>query len=469
MTCPGYKSLFDVAWRNQNLVAEKSVRRRKNAIEKAYRERTGSQQLVKLFSPNVPGVLAEDYEGYAISFFFSSYILISKDLEVQRGFLNCLYPVWVQTESASPLRPAVAAVASCLLQVWSQLKSDVALSLSQSLYSRGVASLRKTLRDAGEVGDDVLMAALMLDMYESLRSFFMSRSHDSPHLSGTTALVEYPRRLPFASKASQRVLLGARNQIIGRALKTSEAVPPNVFKWDGMARDVPKTLAFRLDDLNMEVANLQALISRLDSGTAVPNLSILDMLKKATELDRRLLAWATSVPDSWTIIRVSGSGCIPQSVRDSGLYEDHCGIYQSIFIADIFNTHCCSRIKMQLTILACLKHLHKGNCDSASVTALKTIQELADNICASVPYHLGNRMTAGWIDDKTVQYPHVAGLPVPEDHPVGAAAFGGWFLAGQLSELLSLRVPLRVGQRQWIGGQMQRVMRIYAIQPQKSS
>jgi hypothetical protein len=450
-------------------VAEKSVRRRMNAVEKADCKQIGSQQLVKHFSPSVPRVLAEDYEGYAVSFFFSWYILLPKDPELQRGFLDCLYPVWVQTESASPLRPAVAAVASCLLQAWLQLKSDAALSLSQSLYSRSVASLRKTLQDSGEVGDDVLMTTLMLEMYESLRSFFMSTSHDSPHVGGTTALVEHQRRLPFASEASQRLLLGARNQIIGRALKTSEAVPTNVFKWDGMARDVPKTLAFRLDDLNMEVASLQAFISRLDFGTAAHNLSVLDVSKKATELDWRLLAWTTSVPDSWTSIRVSGPGCIPQSVRDAGLYKNHCNIYRSIFIADIFNSHCCSRIKIQLAILACLKNLSRENCEAASVTAIQIIQELADNICASIPYHLGNRMTAGRIDDKTVQYPHVAGLPVLEDHHVGAAAFGGWCLTRHLSELLSLQVPLRVGQRQWIGGQMQRIMRTYAVQPQKFS
>jgi len=450
-------------------VAEKSVRRRRNAIEKADRERIAGTHLAKLSSPSPPRVLPQDYEGYAVSFFLSTYILLPRDLEVRQGFLDCLYPVWVQIDSTSPLRPAVAAVALCMLEAWSQLKPHLPLSHSRSLYLKGVAALRKRLQSTEHVGDDVLMAALMLGMYEGLSSFWMLKPNDSPHLSGTMALVEYRRRLPFASETSQRLLLAARSQIVSRALRKTEPVPSIVSTWPAMTQDVPKTPGFRLDDLNVEVANLQALASRLNSDITVQDLSVLAILKKASELDQRLLAWTSTLPDDWAPTRVSGLECISQSVRDAGFYQDHCDIYKSIFIANIFNSHSCSRIKLQLTILACLKHLNDGNLDAASMTAFEIIQELADTMCASIPYHLGDRMMTGRIDDKTMQYPHIAGLSVPNDHYVGAAALGGWFLTGRLLELLSPRVPLRVGQRQWIGSQMQRVMKIYAIQPRKAS
>lgn len=467
--CPGYKSQFDIARRDQNLVAAKSVQRRKNAIEKADRERIAEKQLAKLSSPSVPIVLSQDYEGYAVSFFLSSYILLPRDLEVRQGYLDCLYPVWVQTDSTSPLRPAVAAVALCLLEAWSQLKTDLPLSLSRSQYLKGLAALRKSLQSTEDICDDVLMAGLMLDMYEGVRSFLMSEPNNSPHVSGTRALVEYRRRLPFASEISQRVLLGARSLIVGRALFNTEPVPSNVATWADKTQDVPKTPGYRLDNLNIEVANLQVLASRLSSGTIAQDLSVLGILRKATELDQRLLAWTSTVPDDWVPTRVSGPECISQSVRNAGLYRDHCDIYKSIFIANLFNSHRCSRMKLQLTILTCFKHLNSGNFDTASVTTLGIIQDLADTMCASIPYYLGDRMMIGRIDDKTVQYPHIAGQLVPDDHYVGAAALGGWFLAARLSELLSPRVPLRSGQRQWIGGQLQRIRKIYAVQSNKVS
>jgi hypothetical protein len=75
--------------------------------------------------------------------------------------------------------------------------------------------------------------------------------------------------------------------------------------------------------------------------------------------------------------------------------------------------HSCSRLKLLLMIPACVKPLNNGAFDTASVAALETIQEMADNICASVAYNSGDRMTTDRIDDKTAQHPLVARLPVP--------------------------------------------------------
>ena len=420
---------------------------------------------MKFSSPNVPRTLPQDYEGYAVSFFLSSYILLPKDPEIRRSFLDCLYPVWVQAGTASPLRPAVTAVASCRLETWSKLKPDLPLSLSHSQYVKGVVALRKSLKSNIEVNDDVLLAALMLDMYEQLRSFWGSKRNDSPHVNGIAALIENRRRLPFASEITQRVFLGARNQIVGRALSNVQPVPANISRWADVTHDVSKTAGFRLDNLSIELANLQAAASRLNSESKVENDFLLGVLTKAAALDKQLLAWTSTVPNDLAPIRVAGSQYIPQSVRDAGLYQEHCDIYKSVFVANMFNSQCCSRIKLQLMILTCLKQLKSSNFTTASITPLEIIQTLADNICAAVPFYLGDRMTATRIDDKTVRYPRVADPPVSDDHRVAAAAYGGWFIVGRLSELLSPNVPLRDGQKKWMETQMHRVRRIYVINP----
>lgn len=420
---------------------------------------------MKLSSSNVPKVLIEDFSDYAVNFFLSSYILRPEDPAAQRGYLVCLYPVWVESKATSPLRPAVAAVASLLLEAWVQTKPDFSLSV----YLRGIASLRSTLQESGDVGDDVLMAALMLQMYENLGSFLNSKTSRGLHVNGTIALIENNRRRPFSSQISQKVLLGARSQIVTRALRDSEPVPPNIFRWDYLTRDLPKTQGILLDELDIELADLRVLVCELDSYTSTDRLSVSGLLEKATGLYERIVAWAASTAEIWPTFRVSGPECIPASVRRAGLYQDYCDIYPSISVADLMNSYYSSCIKIQLSILACQKHLYEGHHNPASATALGIIQDLADCICASVPYYLGNRMTFSRLDDKLVEYPHLLGLAVPSDHYVGAAAFGGWFLMSRLPELLSLPASLREGQRGWIGGQMQRVMRIYEIRPQKTT
>ena len=444
-------------------MAEKSVRRRKNAIERADRNRIVPQQMVQVSSLCIPRVLTEDFTDYALSFFLSSYILLPEDPAAQRGYLGCLYPVWVRARATSPLRAALAAVASFLLESWLRIKPD----LSQSLYLQGIASLRSTLQGSEDVGDDVLMAALMLQMYENLGTFTTSKASRGLHVNGTIALVEH-RRLPFSGEISQKVLLGARSQIVGRALRDSEPVPPNTVKWDYLTRDLPKTQGVLLDELDIELANLHALVCKLEFGTSTHHHSVTRLLRKATELDERMVGWADSTAKIWTTFRVSGPECIPDSVRRAGLYQEYCDIYPGVTVADLMNGFYSSRIKVQLSILICIKHLNREHYDTVPVTTLSIIQGLVDNICASIPYFLGNRITFNRLDDKTVEYPCILGLTVPDDHYTGAAAYAGYFLMARLPELLSLPVPLREGQREWIGGQMQRVMKIYNIRSQKS-
>ncbi len=395
----------------------------------------------------------------------SSYIVLPEGIEIYRGFLDCLYPVWAQADSKSPLKIAVSAVATYLLEAWSELKPATGSSLSTPLYLKGVASLRRSLENPG-VGDDVLLAILMLQMYENLRSFstaqFISKGL---HVTGAIALVRQRSRKPFTSEISQQLLLGTRTQIVGRALKSSEAIPLAVTGWTNLTPDVTKTMAHRLDDLNTELANLQSVFSRLDNGAPAQHTVVLSLLEHARQLDLRFVAEMATAPESWCPTRVSGPECIPESVRNAGLYQGYCDIYPSIFVANLINEQRCSRIKIHSTILTCLHRLDKNDGDTALSISTGVIQELADDICACIPYHLGDRMNPARLDDKTAEYPHIAGVAIPDNHRGVVAAYSGWFLAGILVELLSLRAPLRDGQRLWVGGQMQRLIRIYDIQP----
>jgi hypothetical protein len=461
LICPGYKSQFDIAWKDQNVVAARSVQRRKKATENAYLKQLVAERLSNLPSPATCGYLIEDRVDYAVKFFFSSYILLPEQTEMQRGILDCLYPIWTQAQPSSPLKVAVGAVASYLLEAWSQL--DPARSpLSTSLYLRGVAALRRTIDSTGDVEDDVLMAALMLQMYENLRAFKTSQFSGDVHVSGAAALIRQQRR-PFASVAAQRLLLGTRNQIVGRALRGSTAMSPAVVTWTSLTPDIPKRPSHRLDEINMDVADFQAVVSGFSSGTSTQAGFFSCLLDTARQLDQRLLDWLTTVP-TWMPCRVFGLECVPQTVRNAGTYQDYCDIYRNVFVADQLNSQRCSRIRIHSSFLTCLPSLEAEDLNALSVMSQGVIQDLADDICACVPFYLGDRVDFTRFDDKTAKYPHIDGVSVPDSHHSEAAAYAGWFLTGRLAELLSVQLPLRDGQRQWIGGQIQRLKRLYTIQ-----
>lgn len=460
------KSAFEVAWRDQNEVASKAVRRRLNAREKADSDaEPSSTQLVTRQSFHVPSVLPQDYEDYAITFFFTSYLLPSTLPDHQRGFLGCLYPVWTRAAPSSPLRPAMNAVAQALLEAWSFLNPNSPQSLAGSHYAQGVAAVRRQLLNGEDIDDDVLLATLLLDMYDGIRSFCGARPHESPHVRGSAALIENRRKLPINSKTSQGTLLGVRSRIVGDALKKGEPVSTNVLSWTTSTQNSPRTPELELEAINVEVANLQ--VAALGLNSSSPGMAALasQLLASAKELDQRLVSWTATMPEKWVPYCILDLETIPPSVRDAGLYQNHCTIHRSIWTADTLNGHCCSRIKTGLVTLACLEHVDDPAADITRLNTRTTIQDLADTICASVAYHLGDRTEPRRIDDKDIQYPQIRDIPTPEEHYVTAAAYGGMFLMKRFVELLALGPLLRAGQQQWILGQMGRIKKIYLARP----
>ncbi|KAL8951559.1 MAG: hypothetical protein Q9222_002469 [Ikaeria aurantiellina] len=455
------QSQFDVAWRDQTTVAGNAVQRRVKATE-AEREKNTKGELVK-FQPDdvVPRVIPQDHENYAVSFFFDSYILSDKGSTRQRGFLGCLYPIWRQASPTSPLRPAVSAVATALLEAWSWLNPNSPQSLARAHYGKGIEALRRHLQNNETIDDDILLTNLMLDMYNGIVSFCGARPQECPHMGGSKALIEQRRKLPVRSEISQKILLGTRTMVLGNAMRSREPVPPELLGWTSKMKNIPQTATTELEEIDLEVANLQASAQphMTDEKTASA------ILAKANELDERLVAWLTSIPEDWVPTFVWNTESIPQSVWDAGLYQAHCTIHKSIFIASILNGYYCSRIKVQRILLACLQHINSEASGVARTNACNVVQDMADALCASVPYFLGDRVKVLRFDDRTPQYPRIGSEATPREHYDTAAAYAGIFLTQKLSELLPPGLPLRAGQWAWVLGQMQRVKRIYLATP----
>ena len=452
-------------------MASQAVQRRIKARDQAERNETVESEVGGQQSQDVPRVLSQDNENYARTFFFNTYLLESRAPSHQRGYLDCLLPVWTRSSPHSPLRPAINAVALALLEAWSLMNPNSPQSLARSHYVQGVAAVRRHLQNADDIDDDLLLATLLLDMYDGITSFCGARPHEGPHVTGSGALIENRRGIPVNNRASQGTLLGVRSRIVDRALMKRESVSNNVLNWttSTQTNPVPPTPEIALEEIDVEVANLYVAASRLTAHPAESSTSPSEILAKANDLDQRLLDWSASLPPDWIPVCILDPERIPHSIRLAGMYQNYCTIHRSIFIANSLNGYCCSRIKLQLVVLACHNALNNPDPEPTRIIARNSIQDLADSICATVPYHLGDRVNVLRIDDKTVQYPHVGLDATPVEHFVTAAAFGGMFLMKRFVELLNPMLHLRAGQREWILGQMRRVRSVYVAAPSEAS
>jgi hypothetical protein len=351
--------------------------------------------------------------------------------------------------------PAVTAVSSMMLEAWTQILPDQPLSISRRKFVEAIEALRKSIREGRKVTDEVLLAAMMLHMYENMRSFFFpSMKIENPHLDGLSALVKNLREFPAASDVSRGVLLEASHQVVNKALRSKESVPPGIELW---TYDTPRTPGELLDSIKLDVAVLLAKI-QCDAHVAEPDtLSQLDELE---HLDQQLLQWVANIPSDWAPNQVSDPECIPKTVREAGLYAEHCLVYKSMFVAEIFLSYFAARIKIHSAMLTYSQHLPHSD----ATISLHTIQDLADRVCNSVPFLLGDRTQPGRVDDKNANYPHMEGEGVSDDHRLVAASYGH-FIIGPLAGLMGLGFALRQGQLQWIGGQLGRIRRVYGVQP----
>ncbi|KAL3424404.1 White-opaque regulator 1-like protein 1 [Phlyctema vagabunda] len=483
IVCPGYQDAFDLAFRDQSIVAERSVQRRKKATDRQGHGRISCQGSSNLsLVPDLPAVniqmasstslstssrvqpsLSEDYSKYALDFFCSSYLTLPRPPEVRQGCFELLYPVFKASDPSSPLRPATYAVGSVLLEAWI-LRSPGNISTARPFYLKALSKLRAILSDANAtITDDILMAVLILEVYEGLVSFFKGDRSKGTHVSGAVALVHNRK-----SDLSQDLVVAVRNNMVDTAIQSSQPVPPVVTPWKDVAVNSPKNAAERVDEIDFKVANILALaateLPKIDATSKAGSEALQRLLDAAEDIDTELAAWASSVPESWAPIVVSGPQAIPASVKTAGLYGDSCAIYSHILIANTLNRYRCFRSRLNSLIITCHIKFQTQCSPTKTAKSLEIIQQMVDGICSSVPFYLGDRTARGRLD-VTIHYPQIPHQPLPEKHLLAAPTLGGWFLIARLKDALSLNCSLRQGQHEWIRGQMGRLIRIYGIEP----
>jgi hypothetical protein len=236
-----------------------------------------------------------------------------------------------------------------------------------------------------------------------------------------------------------------------------------VLEWESILPESEKIPGVRLDSINLDLANLQATAFSAINGpqTKYRDSLLARLVNEAMEIDKRFADWPETLPDSWHPHRLSGKDHIHPTLQ---LHQDYCDVYKTMFIASLWNKIRLAQIELRFTVLSLLDNLPYSVANHKKQQSCRSgIQEFADDICASVPYYIGDRIKAGRAGEPGIHYPRIPGRPPIIDHYRSGPALGGWSLLAPLGTLMKMKVPLREGQRDWIAGQMARTARIYNI------
>ena len=460
LDCPGYSEGLDLVLRNQNYVAKAGVDRR----QKQGQSRPHSPDVLFYTSHCLHNPLADQEHEQALCFFLSSWVDYTSDPSAERGILEVLPSLYPNTRTGSPLWLSVAAVTRLQFNKFERGVSRGENFTIKQLYGFALASTSRALQDPDELlTDETLMAVCLLGFYEAAVESFKARVSAPRHFKGAAALIRR-RQGMLTTRSGQRMLTGVRSNLAHRAVQSASPVDVSEDIWADSAV-VMNTPAIILDRMLVDVANFLALARQHlqpGCGTATSKDASQGsyLLLDAEALERRLMSWAKTLPSYWSPAKVSIDQ-VPASIVSAGFYGESCDIYQDIMICATWNDWRTARLKV-LAIIAS----HKTGPERTTVTT--TIQEIADDICASIPFSLGSRTTPAPLHDtQNISYPTLPGTTeTPEEHYRTAAAYGGWYLFPPMKQVMAVGAYLREGQMLWMALQLRRLAGVYNICPE---
>ena len=234
-----------------------------------------------------------------------------------------------------------------------------------------------------------------------------------------------------------------------------------------MFKSCPQNAAARLTSATINIADLRA---SSKSALVLPHTTqseqeVNDLLEYAISVDLLVAAWPPTLPEDWKPVPASGFDYPYGTSKSAFIYNDKKDIYADLWVQGIWNQYRSARIKIQTVILDCIAWLdspYEHQWYWRAVYAKMITQEMADDICASLPFALGTKTFGGPGDREGIEYPFAGSQKASQEHRRAAAALGGWHLLEPLRTSLGATC-LREGQHDWITGQMQRIRRIYAL------
>ncbi|KAL8969247.1 MAG: hypothetical protein Q9197_004439 [Variospora fuerteventurae] len=406
-------------------------------------------------------------EQQAVNTFFSNYILIPRHPFSERGYLECLLPLYQNTRHDSLL--SLATVAMALAIQGTSPPNKHCRVLSQDYFGKALIKTGKAIRDPIEsLKDETLIAVLLLSFYERVLAISESKQISGVHDTGAVALVKHRGKENGKSEVSARLLLAVQTQVVDHCIQTSAPFSKTLADLDSLRPSSFENVASRLTSLSAQASDLLAFANpTLRNRNELPSHDQLTaILDHATKVEAQLSAWPESVPNDWWWKSSNTFNTMPSHERKLYVYNRRVDIYPDIWVASVWNSYRSTMLLIQSTILQTLGFLNPPPLSRPAariVTAINTVQDLVDDICGSVPLNLGTKTFGGPADRAEVRYPD-DGVTMPSsDYRKSAASLGGWFLLEPLKTAASA-ISLREGQKEWILRQIERIQRIYIIE-----
>ncbi|OIW26196.1 hypothetical protein CONLIGDRAFT_706264 [Coniochaeta ligniaria NRRL 30616] len=276
----------------------------------------------------------------ALNFFFLAYGS-SLDIEATGSLFHLLPAMYATCAPSSPLALATAALAVNITGLWRLRGSDT--TLARQLYAQAVTRVRETIMDTTQNrSDELLMATLVLESYDSVNREHQCNLSPSVHASGSGALLKHRAVLNYRNQLSQHLVLAIRNKYVQDALTGGQCVKDISDIWLDYG-PLPQSPAASLDRLAFDVFQLRGssrLASDRPSELSLPGNETSRglVVSQSLALHEECARWIDSLPNRWHPVAVNRVD-IHGSVKAAGMYGTTCHVYANLSIATVRNLH----------------------------------------------------------------------------------------------------------------------------------
>ncbi|KAI1145917.1 hypothetical protein F4825DRAFT_224813 [Nemania diffusa] len=394
--CPGYRNPLDLKFRDQS---EEVIRHCRLPTSKKLKEtsiavssRDGTAAATSIISNSALAHSAQ--QNLAKQAIFVNYITGGS----RCGHMSYLVPLIEDSRNMT----ANAALDAVALAGLSNVRLSTQTMLrAQREYITVLSQINRALKDPILCKtDDTLAAVVLLGIYEVITctdNSYIDRW--VKHVDGAAKLIEIRGSDQLARREGLGMFTHLRTQIILSRIYQERYTSPilsqlneEVEKYrdpEDRVLDHLSTVVIRLADFCADVKNKRI---------AKPS----DIVRTALGIDADLVSLLINVPPSWSYTTVQIPTLDEGYNTTQAVWGSHYHIYRSIAAASMWNNYRSARIVIQELIYDTLGGLEGPKQHSTSTNypqqhnlasqCRQTILQLAEDICASAPFHFGLEM-----------------------------------------------------------------------------
>ncbi|KAL2151550.1 hypothetical protein VTH82DRAFT_6648 [Thermothelomyces myriococcoides] len=366
-------------------------------------------------------------ESLAPCYFVSNFVLLPRQ-DGTRGFLHYLLPLLEQTNAnrdcMAHLRHAFDA---CALASWgNRLPPSSSLSTSDgpsplpgrpegavvegrrqkttvlakafAAYSKALRATQAALTDPARwKNDDVLVAVLLLGMFESITATQLDTLAWGSHVEGAIQLVKARGRSQLKTKLGLQLFIAVRVQVVIHSLSSGSAPAMGAEWW--LEDAIVDPTAAECQRLGLKASELRAEVNQLVSSATrtQENISrVRDLMHRAQVLDQQAAAWMKSVPEAWqprTLCWQLQSLSVPDGdYSKAEVFPGRVDAYRDFWVASVWNQVRTTRLILMSLIVRCAAWACSPldyRTTPEYATASRVCVDMISDVLASVPYYLG--------------------------------------------------------------------------------